>query len=171
MNLFEWNKIAAGVLGGLLLITAVRITADMLYRPHYIAVPEAQETAAPAAAAAPEKSLSELLQTASAKKGARVARKCMSCHTFTSGGPDRIGPNLWDIIGQKTAHRADFRYSSAMRQKQGVWDYESLAAFVENPRKAVPGTNMSFAGLRKAQQRADLLAYLRTLSPSPPALP
>jgi cytochrome c len=119
----------------------------------------------------PDLALPALLARADVAKGERVATKCKSCHTFEQGGPNAVGPNLWNIINSKRARFSDFNYSSAMRNYGGEWTFESLFDYLENPRGYVKGTNMTFVGIKKAQDRANLLAYLRTLSDQPSDLP
>jgi len=116
--------------------------------------------------------LSALLANASAEKGQRVARSCAACHAFTQDGRNKVGPVLYDIVGSPVARNETYKYSDAMRAKGAngdVWTFEALAAFLTNPRDYVPGTKMSFAGVRKEEDRMNLLAYLQTLSPSPVA--
>jgi len=117
-------------------------------------------------------SLSALLATASAEKGQRVARSCAACHAFTQDGRNKTGPVLYDIVGSPVARNETYKYSDAMRAKGAngdVWTFEALAAFLTKPRDFVPGTKMSFAGVRKEEDRINLLAYLQTLSLSPVA--
>src|SRR5690606_9758382 len=90
------------------------------------------------------------------------------------GGANKVGPNNWDIVGAPMGHRDDFNYSAAMREKHAegaVWGYEELNAFLAGPRSYIPGTTMSFAGVRSPQDRANLIAWLRTLSSDPVPLP
>lgn len=173
MNFFELNKLAAGLLVALLLMTGVRLLADRLYEPSHapathaaIATPPPSR---PAAQAAPPVDFMALLAGADLARGERVARKCTACHTFTKDGPNRIGPNLWEVVGRPIAEHEGFRYSSALEGLKGqTWDIDALNAFLEKPRTYARGTSMSFAGLRKPQDRANLIAYLRSLSDSPP---
>ncbi len=119
-------------------------------------------------------SLAALLANASAEKGQRVVRSCAACHAFTPDGRNKAGPVLYDIVGSPVARNETYKYSDAMRAKGAngdVWTYEALAAFLTKPRDYMPGTKMSFAGLRKQEDRMNLLAYLQTLSPSPVAFP
>ena len=115
------------------------------------------------ALAEPVAPISELLQAASIEKGVKVAKKCVSCHSFDIGGANKIGPALWGIVDRDIAVSAGFNYSAALSDKDGVWDYEALNGFLENPKKYAKGTNMAFAGLRKAKDRANIIAYLDSL--------
>ena len=113
-----------------------------------------------------------LLQHASVDKGKNVARQCQVCHTLEKGGPNRVGPNLWGIVGdERGKDRGGFNFSAAMKAKGGKWTYEELNKFLTNPREYIPGTAMTFAGLSRDEQRADVIAYLRTLSDNPVPLP
>lgn len=113
-----------------------------------------------------------LLASASVEKGQAAAKQCASCHTFEKGGPNRVGPNLYDIIGhERGTGRGGFNFSAAMKAKGGNWSFEDLNEFLKNPRAAIPGTNMTFAGVSRDTVRADLLVYLRSLSDSPQPLP
>ena len=96
----------------------------------------------------------------------------MVCHNFTKGGGNKIGPNLWGIVGSKPAEVPDYSFSDAMKARESKpWTYEALDEFLTAPRKDVPGTKMTFAGLPKPQDRADLIAWLRQQSDSPVPLP
>lgn len=129
--------------------------------------------AAPKAAAAPAKpvDLGALLASADANAGKAKAQVCGTCHDFQSGGPNRMGPNLWGVIGRKVASHAGFTYSPAMVAQQGTWTYDRIFAFLASPAREVPGTKMSFAGLRRPEDRAAVIKYLATLGNSPPPPP
>lgn len=115
--------------------------------------------------------LATLLASADMDKGKKVARKCLSCHTFNQGGRSGVGPNLWGIIGAARAQTAGFRYSGAMTAFGGAWDFESLNDYLRRPSTYIRGTRMAFAGLRKDADRANLLAYMRSMADSPAPLP
>lgn len=104
--------------------------------------------------------LATLMQDADLEKGAKIAKKCASCHTFNQGGKAKVGPNLYNIIGRARGSIADFSYSKEMIAKGGTWDRESINAFITKPKEYIPGTKMGFAGIKKAQDRANLIAYL-----------
>jgi cytochrome c len=137
------------------------------------ALPIPQEEAAGGAqqAAAPAEPLPVLLAKADPAKGQAAARKCTSCHTFGQGEPNRVGPNLYGVLGRPVASHPGFNYSAALKGKGGNWSYEEVAAYIQNPRGHVPGTTMAFAGIQAAQERADILTYLKTISPDAPPPP
>jgi cytochrome c len=132
------------------------------------ALEEQPEGAAPAGAGA---GVGGLLAQADLDAGAKDARKCAACHSFEEGGPAKIGPPLWDVVGRDIAAVEDFAYSDALGEKEGAWDYEALDAFLAQPREWAPGTKMAFAGLKKPEERADVILYLRSLSNEPAPLP
>ena len=108
--------------------------------------------------------VTDLMSGADPEAGAKAFRQCKACHTVESGGANRVGPNLYGVVGRAVASVDGFKYSSAMQDHGGNWDVESLDAFLENPRKAVPRTRMSFRGISDPQDRADMIAYLNTQS-------
>ncbi len=133
----------------------------------------AQQAAAPAAAPAAAEPINTLLAAANVDNGRALAtRQCGACHTFTDGGRNGVGPNLWNIVNKGHAQAAGFNYSNANRAlADKPWDYEALNQFIAAPARAMPGTRMAFSGIANTQQRADVIAFLRTLSPSPAPLP
>lgn len=178
MDSFEVNKIVGAVLGTLLFVMGIGFIAEAIYAPKEgqgpgYALPEPDgETVATAAPV--ETPLPVLLANASADDGARVAKKCASCHNFGEGEGNKTGPHLFGIVGHEIAAVPDFSYSDALQElaaTQGVWTYEALNAFVANPKSYAPGTKMGFTGLRSETERADLLAYLQTLSNDPVPFP
>lgn len=179
MNSFELNKVLGALLATCLILLALNIGASALFAPakpakpgYEIAVKETGGDKAGGAAKEPEQPIEALLQTASAEKGEATAKQCQACHTFEKGGPNRVGPNLWGVVGDERGKgRNGFNFSAAMKAKGGEWTFDELNKFLENPRSYIPGTNMTFAGLSRASQRADVIAFLRQHADSPVPLP
>ena len=115
----------------------------------------------------PKLTFEELLATASIDAGKKVSSKCTACHGFNSGGGNRIGPNLWAILGKAKAEATGFNYSDALKGLGGVWSVDDMNLWLKSPKKYAPGNSMAFVGLRKDKDRANLLAYLNSMSDSP----
>lgn len=180
MDTFELNKIAGAILFSMLVIFGVRELSNILIhenRPEQVAFPvPAIETEAVATEETEEAeeagpSLATLLASADPASGEKVAKKCAACHTFTEGGANRVGPNLYGILQDSKARSADFGYSPALSDMGGEWTYDDLNAFLAKPKEYLPGTKMAFPGLKKASDRADLIAYLRSLGDEDVPLP
>lgn len=112
-----------------------------------------------------------LLAKASVAEGEKLFKKCVACHSGTKGGGNKVGPELWNVVGRDKASVDGFRYSDVLKAKGGKWTYDDLDHFIVNPKDFAPGTKMTFAGLKKPDERADIIAYLRTLNDAPPPLP
>jgi cytochrome c len=181
MDSFEWNKIAGAVLGTLLFVVAVRIASGFIFeveppaKPGYVVQGvEAPSTAAGTQTAAAEEAIPDwgtMLPKANVADGKSISTRCEQCHDLSKGGPNKIGPNLWGVVGRPRASHPGFDYSAAMKSKGGTWTYDELFKFLKSPGAYIPGTKMSFAGLSKADDRVDIIAYLRTQSDSPVAIP
>jgi cytochrome c len=178
MDSFELNKILGAVLGTCLALLSLNIAANALFSTHPPAKPGyhiAVQEEAPGGPAAPaltaEEPLPVRLANADVARGETAAKKCVACHTFGKGEPNRVGPNLYGIVGRAMASLPGFNYSAAMKGQQGPWTLEKLDEYLKNPRGMVPGTNMSFAGVPRASERADLLAYLNSKADNPAPLP
>ncbi len=172
MSSLEGNKIVAAILVGGIITLGVGIAANFIYRPGHEEGGEAEPgvVASVTSPAVPEPLL-PLLADADLAKGETTAKKCLTCHVFDKGGPNKVGPNLWGVIGRKAGTHEGFPYSEAMKNSGKTWTYTELNQFLTNPREAVPGTKMSFPGLPAVQDRANVIAWLRTKADSEPPLP
>lgn len=181
MDSFTLNKVAGAVLGVLILVMGVGFVSDIIFhptipgKPGYEIVVASAEDATSEVEAVPEVApISERIVEASAEDGEKVAKKCAACHDFTQGGKNKVGPALWGVVGRKPGGHEGFGYSAGMMafgEENSEWSYEALDHFLESPKNYVDGTSMSFNGLRKPEDRADLIAYLREQSDSPAPLP
>ncbi|MBX7147184.1 MAG: cytochrome c family protein [Alphaproteobacteria bacterium] len=175
MSSFEKNKIIAALLtGGLIAMVSGQI-AKHLVQPHYTEKPaiELPETVTAQKDAAPKviEPISPLLAKADVTAGEALSKKCLSCHSFEKGGPNKVGPNLWNIVGNKHGHAADFPYSKAISSIDKPWNYEELNIFLASPKDYAPGTKMSFPGFKKTEDRVNIIGWLRSLSDNPQPLP
>lgn len=194
MNIFDINRFAAAFLGTILFVIVLIVIGNLIFDVDELeqnafgeietTIPEATAEARAESGAGAEVgaeseaesedvvSLAALLAQGSVEAGQRTAKRCTACHTFEKGGRNGIGPNLWGMLGSPRAANADYKYSGALADLGGDWGYAELAAFLEKPKSAVPGTKMSFAGIKDAQDRASLILYLRSVSdvelPLPP---
>lgn len=178
MDSFELNKIAAAVLIALIVVKGVDLISRTLISPTVLSEPAFKIAGAPMPSSHAHPTVPEgpapiepLLAAANLKKGEEIFRKCTSCHTVDKGGANRIGPNLFGIVDAPKAKHPEYSYSSVLKEKGGAWTYQELNLFLYNPRAYLPGTKMSFAGIKNTQDRADLIAYLRGQSASPCPLP
>jgi len=170
------NKYLGGFIVVAWLLLVVDFVGDQLIPPiePIVSKASAETVSAEKAAdkpAVPEQPLNVLLATANVDKGKKVAKKCVACHSFESGGKNKVGPNLYNIMGKNRAGASGFSYSSAIKTMGGKWGFEDMNAFLKKPKKFMPGTKMSFSGLKKAGDRAAVILYLRSFSDSPVTLP
>jgi cytochrome c len=174
----ETNKIAGAVLSTLLVVMGLSMISGIVFTPHKPAVPgfdlPSEEPAAAGGAAAPaaDEPITVRLAKADPAKGEKAVGACKACHNFEKGGANKVGPHLYDVYARPKGSVEGFGYSAAMKGRAGEkWEAEQLDGFLKNPKAYMPGTIMAFAGLGKPDTRADVIAYLDTLSDSPKALP
>lgn len=166
MDSFEWNKIAGWVLTAAIAVLGLSIATGMIYEPHapeqkgYVVEGVEAEAEAGGAAAEAEKPIAFYLASADVAKGEAAFKKCAACHTITPGGANGIGPNLHATVGKPVASKPGFAYSEALKSKGGSWGFDELSAWLKSPKAYAPGNKMSFAGLGKPEDRANVIAYL-----------
>jgi cytochrome c len=178
MDSFEINKILGAVLGTCLLLLAVHIASGAIFTPavpakpgYEIAVKEEQPAGGGGAAAPKEVPIAQLLASASPQQGEQSAKVCLTCHNMGKGQGNKVGPDLFGVVGRAVASVPGFNYSAALKAKGGTWTFEALDPWLANPRKDVSGTLMTFGGVPSQKQRADIIAYLNSNSDSPLPLP
>jgi cytochrome c len=179
MDSDEINKILMAFLSTCLVLLSLNIAAGALFTPpkpakqgYEIAVTEEPaKGSAPAGPAEPQEPIGKLLASADPGRGEGAARKCAACHTFAKGEPNKVGPNLWGIVGRPRASLPNFNYSAAMKSKGGTWTIEELNTYLINPKAMVPGTSMNFAGVPRGAERADIIAFLNMRADNPAPLP
>ena len=181
MDSWEWNKIAGAVLGTLIFVIVIGLVAESVYevpapaKPGYIV--EGVETAAapsekPAEPAVePTPDFATVIPAADVADGQKVAQRCAQCHDWSKGGPNKIGPNLYGLLGRARAAHPGYDFSAAMKADKGIWSYADLFHFLKAPQSFIPGTKMTFAGLRSEKDRINLIAYIRSWADSPEPLP
>jgi cytochrome c len=178
MGGLEFNKIFAAILVAGILGLGASIVAEMAVEPedlkqnaYAIEVSEGSVSTQTTADADKIDPVTPLLAKADLAHGAQLAKVCTSCHSFEKGGPNKVGPNLWGVVMGPHDHMPGYAYSDALEHFPGKWDYESLNSFLRKPTQYVPGTKMGFAGYKKVEDRADVIAWLRTQSDNPAPLP
>ncbi|MDG1996728.1 MAG: cytochrome c family protein [Emcibacteraceae bacterium] len=178
MNSQDFNKFAMGFLIAILGMIGFNILSEeVFHQAPLTANAYPIDTSAVASASVADvavvagPSIEELLQTASIEKGMSVFKKCAACHTTASGDRNKIGPNLYGIVGKDVATHSDFGYSDAMLAQEGGWSFDLLDRYLTKPKDAIPGNKMVFVGLKKGSDRASVILYLRSLSDAPVELP
>jgi cytochrome c len=185
MDSFELNKLAMAVLVAGVVAMSLSLGVNGFYqgakshddghggevkRGYQIEVTE-ESPAGGAAAEVKSPDIAGFFASASLDKGVNLSKACAACHSFEDGGAHKVGPRLYDIVGSKIARHKDYSYSNALAAKGGNWGYQELSEFLEKPRNYVSGTKMAYAGMKKPEDRASILLYLRSLSASPKPLP
>jgi len=175
------NMGVGALLGTLFVLMSVSIASEGIYHSEapekegFAIIAEEAPAAGAGAAAVAATPIAALLAKADATAGAAVFKKCQACHDATKGGPNKVGPNLWGVVGRPIASHAGFSYSAAMKgfSKDSTvnWDFDHLSYFIEAPKSHIPGTAMGFAGIKKEDERANLLLYLHTQADTPVPLP
>jgi cytochrome c len=181
MDSFELNKIIGAVLGTLLFVMGVGFLAEAIYHPiegrgpgYSLPEPEGTEHGSTGGEEVAVADIGTLLASADAAEGEGQARKCQSCHTLTEGGANGQGPNLWGVVGRPIASHEGFQYSPEMTAHAGEvsnWTYEELNLFLTAPKSRVPGTKMNYNGVKNDSERANIIAFLSTLSSVPVPFP
>lgn len=179
MDSYTINKIAGAILGTFLLLFVISLASEQIFPEPESHGTESAKSEAPAEdapeaeapAAAGELSLAAALAAGNADDGGKVFKKCAACHSVDAAAGNKVGPNLHGVVGRKVASAAGFGYSPAMTGHGGEWTDENLDKYLANPKEALPGNKMAFAGLKKQADRADVILYLRANSPNAPPLP
>jgi cytochrome c len=174
MSSFEWNKIIASVLTAMIVAMVSGILASQIVRPKHLEhpayVPPGAEAGAATTAAAgtpaatgPEP-IAQYIAKADPAKGQQVAKVCLQCHTFDKGGANKIGPNLFGVMEEHIASVPNYQFSQVLAaHKADKWDADKLNLWLFKPQGFAKGTKMTFPGLPKPQDRADVIAYLESL--------
>jgi cytochrome c len=174
----NFNTVAGCFLASALFALVIGKVSNAVVDPHHLEKPalavtdEAPEPAAGAPAAVELAPIGPKLASANVDNGKALFQKlCFTCHTVDKGGVNKVGPNQWNLVGRKKASEEGFSYSSGLKAMTGEWTYEDIDHMIFKPQSFVKGTKMAFAGLPKEQDRADIIAYLRTMNDNPPPLP
>lgn len=177
MDNFEFNKVFAAVLCAGIVAMLGGFAAKKLIHPHelkkdavFVEGEVAAAGAGPAKVQMPDPIL-HLIAAADVAKGEKLSKACAACHSFNKGGPHKVGPNLWHKVLQPVASEAGFAYSNALREHGGAWSYKQLNGFLWKPKKHVVGTKMNYIGMKKPEDRAAIIAWMRTKAPKQAPLP
>tara|TARA_B100000579_G_scaffold49247_1_gene34329 strand:+ start:1410 stop:1970 length:561 start_codon:yes stop_codon:yes gene_type:complete len=182
MSFLEVNKILASIIVALIAVGIISYFADVIFSFNEkdqkanaykieIIEPNNQETQSNENLLASIEPISSMLKNASYDKGEKIYKKCGTCHNYEKGSANKIGPQLWDLINRPKANVDGYAYSEALANFGGTWDFEELSLFLYKPKDYIEGTKMNFSGLKKAEDRADLILFLRNQSDNLVPLP
>lgn len=177
MGGMEFNKVFAAILVAGIIAMLSGFIAKKLTHPHELKENAFKIEGVEVAGAGPQKEkLAEpilaMIATADIARGQKLSKACAACHSFDNGGPNGVGPGLWNVVGVKKQVHAGYTYSGVLNANgEDFWTYAALNKFLWKPKKYAPGTKMNYVGIKKPEDRAAMVAYLRTLSPSPKPLP
>ena len=181
MSGLEFNKIIASIFVAIIIFIIIGLIGNFIVKKdqfteqenaYLIELPEkTKETVQSSSIDEEVESISSLLINASLENGEKISKKCSTCHNYTEGSKSKVGPNLWNLINKPKASVGGFAYSKALAEIGGVWTYEELSNFLYKPKEYIKGTKMNFAGLKKAEDRANLILFLREQSDNPVPLP
>ena len=176
MSSFEFNKLFAAILVAGITAYMSGFIADKLVHPKDLKQDAVAIDGAATQGSGPKvekkaEPILHLIATADVARGEKLSKACAACHSFDNGGPSKVGPNLWDTFGGPKAGKGGFEYSSSLANAGGAWGYIEMNQFLWKPKKYVPGTKMNYNGIKKPEDRAAMVAWLRTLASSPEPLP
>lgn len=176
MSSFEFNKLFAAILVAGLTAMLSGFIADKLVHPKDLEKDAVAIDGGAVAGGGPKvekkaEPILHLIASADVARGEKLSKACAACHSFDNGGPNKVGPNLWNVMGGPKAHLSNFEYSSALASFGGAWGYIEMNQFLWKPKKYVPGTKMNYNGIKKPEDRAAMIAWLRTLSSNADPLP
>ena len=182
MSGLEVNKILASIFVAVIVVSLISILGDAIINKknnqqvenaYYIDISEMKTNDVVTNTQNEEISelISMFLTSASFDKGEKLFKKCSACHSYKKGSANKVGPNLWNIINRPKASVQGFTYSKALAEFSGNWGYEELSQFLYKPKEYIQGTKMNFSGLKKVQDRADLLLFLREQADIPAEIP
>ena len=171
------NKIIVSIVFAVILIMGINKIADSIF---YVEKPEksayqvatvttvASTTSTEKSAASSESGdIMALFASTNAAEGAKIFKKCAACHSITEGGANKIGPALWGVLGRPAGTVPGYKYSKAMAAHGKNWSFEEMNGFLIKPKDWIKGTKMSFAGLKKAKDRASVILYMNENTNSP----
>ena len=181
MDSFEINKIIASVLLTALIVIGIGKLADVLfynekpkvsaYKVEGVGESLVKEQSTEETKVVEVVDIKALLAMGDMAHGEKVFKKCTACHMIAADGKNKIGPNLWGIIGRKAGSITDYKYSKAMKAYAKEWTFEEMNSYLIKPQAYIKGTKMAFAGLRKEKDRASVILYMNSKSASPKAIP